>query len=194
MIFEETIRPETPEDHDAVRAVHAVAFGDPDRVPDLVDALRRAPAALRPISLLATVGDRVAGHVMLSACRLDAEPRMVDVFSLSPMGVHPDFEKRGIATRLIAAGLAAADEQGVPLVFLEGSPAFYGKRGFVRASLHGFRAPSLRIPDAGFQVAKLSAYEPWMTGSFVYSEPFWAQDCVGIRNPERFERITAEFP
>jgi hypothetical protein len=45
------------------------------------------------------------------------------------------------------------------------------------------RSPSLRIPDAAFQVARLSAYEPWMTGTFVYSETFWDLDCVGLREP-----------
>ncbi|MFD5770980.1 hypothetical protein ACFWIN_34810, partial [Streptomyces sp. NPDC127049] len=47
----------------------------------------------------------------------------------------------------------------------------------------GFRSPSLRIPEAAFQVARLSAHEPWMTGTFVYSEPFWAFDRVGLRDP-----------
>ncbi|WP_436840569.1 hypothetical protein [Streptomyces griseoloalbus] len=46
------------------------------------------------------------------------------------------------------------------------------------------RSPSLRIPEAAFQVARSSAHEPWMTGTFVYSEPFWAFDCVGLRDPE----------
>ncbi|MDH6705846.1 hypothetical protein P3T27_002568 [Kitasatospora sp. MAA19] len=33
------------------------------------------------------------------------------------------------------------------------------------------------------QVAKLSSYEPWMTGTFVCSEAFWANDRVGLRDP-----------
>jgi putative acetyltransferase len=27
----------------------------------------------------------------------------------------------------------------------------------------------------------MSAYEPWMTGTFVYSNTFWDHDCVGLR-------------
>jgi putative acetyltransferase len=191
MTLDYVIRPETPADHRAVRDTHALAFGDPDRVPDLVDALRAAPAALAPVSLVATCDDRVVGHVMLSACRLDAPARLVDVFSLSPLGVHPDHQRRGLGGRLIAQALAAADERGMPLVFLEGSPVYYARHGFSRASAAGFRAPSLRIPDPAFQVAKLAAYEEWMEGSFVYSETFWAQDCVGLRDPERAARIAA---
>lgn len=175
------IRTETDDDHAEVAALHARAFGDPERVPGLVAALRVAKAALAPMSFVATADDRIVGHVMLSACRLDAPTRLVDVLSLSPLGVLPEAQNRGIGTRLIQHALAAADRQGVPVVFLEGAPGFYGKRGFGAAEAMGFRAPSLRYPDGAFQAARLSAHEPWMTGTFVYSETFWALDCVGLR-------------
>ncbi len=136
------------------------------------------------MSFVATVDDRVVGHVLLSATRVDAPRRIVDVLCLSPLGVVPEFQCQGIGTQLIAYALEAADSQGVPLVFLEGSPRYYGTRGFEGASGAGFRSPSLRIPEAAFQVARLSAHEPWMTGTFVYSEAFWAFDCVGLRAPE----------
>lgn len=177
------IRRETADDHRDVREVHTSAFGDGDRVPGLVEALRVAEAALAPMSFVAVVDDRVVGHVLLSATRLDAPSRIVDVLSLSPLGVVPEFQRQGIGTQLIAHALEAADSKGVPLVFLEGSPGYYGARGFEGARAVGFRSPSLRIPEAAFQVARLSAYEPWMTGTFVYSEVFWAFDCVGLRDP-----------
>jgi putative acetyltransferase len=47
----------------------------------------------------------------------------------------------------------------------------------------GFRAPTLRYPPGAFQVAQLSAYRDWMSGTLVYSETFWALDCVGLRDP-----------
>lgn len=175
------IRPERVEDHEAVRDVHRRAFGDGERVPALVDALRAAPASLAPTSLVATVDERVVGHVMLSACRLDALPRLVDVLSLSPLGVLPEYQGRGIGTRLVANALAAADRQRVPLVFLEGDPRYYGKHGFADATKLGFRPPTLRYPPGTFQVAALSSHEEWMTGTFVYSDVFWALDCVGLR-------------
>ncbi|MEE6261304.1 GNAT family N-acetyltransferase [Plantactinospora sonchi] len=175
------VRHERVDDHEAVREVHTLAFGDGERVPALVEALRAAQPALAPLSLVATVGERVVGHVMLSACRLDALPRLVDVLSLSPLGVLPEFQRQGIGSRLVARALADADSRGVPLVFLEGSPHYYGKRGFADATESGFRPPTLRYPPGAFQVAKLSSYEEWMTGTFVYSDVFWALDCVGLR-------------
>lgn len=70
-----------------------------------------------------------------------------------------------------------------PLLFVEGAQSYYGTRGFDRADTVGFRSPSLRIPPPAFQVVRLSCYEEWMTGTLVYSETFWALDCVGLRDP-----------
>jgi putative acetyltransferase len=172
-----------PGEQAEIREVQAQAFTDAERVPLLVDALRAAHAALPPLSLVAVLDGRVVGHVMLSACRLDALPRLVDVYSLSPLGVRPEHQGCGIGTKLIEHALAAADQQGVPLVFLEGSSAYYGQRGFRPAEELGFRPPTLRYPPGAFQVARLSAYRDWMTGTFVYAETFWALDCVGLREP-----------
>ena len=178
------IRPEVSDDHQTVRDLHLAAFADHESVAALVDALRTAEAPLAPMSFVATVDHQVVGHVLLSASRLDAPRRIVDVVVLAPLGVLPGFQNRGIGTRLIEHALAAAEGQGVQLLFLEGSPDYYGKHGFERADEVGFRSPSLRIPAPAFQVARLSAHEPWITGTLVYSEPFWALDCVGLRDPE----------
>jgi putative acetyltransferase len=73
--------------------------------------------------------------------------------------------------------------QQVPLVFLEGDPRYYSRFGFLPGGDHGFRKPSLRIPDAAFQFIGLPRHEPWMTGTLVYSDPFWRHDAVGLRDP-----------
>jgi putative acetyltransferase len=145
------VRHERTEDHEAVREVHTRAFGDGERVPRLVDALRAAQTPLAPLSLVAILGERVVGHVMLSACRLDALPRLVDVLTLSPLGVLPEFQRQGIGTQLVTHALAGADSRGIPLVFLEGSPRYYGKRGFADATTLDFRPPTLRYPPGAFR-------------------------------------------
>jgi putative acetyltransferase len=178
------IRAEQPADRRAVADLHRLAFEGDERIPALVEALRVAPVPLAPVSLVATDGGQVVGHVLLSAARLDAPRRIVDVFTLSPLGVLPGHQRNGIGTGLIRAALAAAETRAVPLVFVEGSPRYSGARGFERAGGAGFRSPSLRIPDAAFQVARLPGWEAWMAGTLVYSETFWALDCVGLRDPD----------
>src|SRR5207253_823698 len=119
-------------------------------------------------------GRRVVGHVHLSRSWVDARRALVEVLVLSPLSVDPARQREGIGTRLLAAAVAEAEALGGPAVFLGGSPAYYGARGWSPAGEHGFSAPSARIPDPAFQVVLLPAHESWMTGALVYGEPFWA--------------------
>ena len=80
---------------------------------------------------------------------------LVEVQVLSPLAVMPEHQKRGIGSALVRHGLKALAEQSVPLVFLEGDPRYYARFGFAPGDDQGFRKPSLRIPDGGFQAIKL---------------------------------------
>ncbi|HEY3765000.1 MAG TPA: N-acetyltransferase [Gaiellales bacterium] len=178
------VRAEATIDRPAVRAVLLAAFGDDGEfVAALVDDLRDEVARGEGLSLVAEERDRIVGHVMFSPSLLDAPKRLVPVQVLSPVGVVPACQSQGVGTTLIKRGLELLVERSVPLVFLEGSPAYYSRLGFGPAAEQGFRKPSLRIPDAAFQVLRLPAHEPWMTGTLVYSEPFWRNDAVGLRDP-----------
>jgi putative acetyltransferase len=179
------LREERPGDRDAVRDVQRRAFGEHGPVvADLVDSLRDTITPASGLSLVAEQDGRVSGHVMFTRSLLDAPRRLVGVQVLSPLGVLPGQQGRGIGSALVRHGLKTLAERDVPLVFLEGDPAYYARFGFVAGGGEGFRKPSLRIPDVAFQVIRLPTYEPWMTGTLVYAEPFWRHDCVGLRDPD----------
>ena len=174
------IREERPDDFGAIAEVHREAFAEHgDVVAALAADLRLTANCL---SLVADHGGQVAGHVLFSPGRLDAPPRLVAVQILSPIGVTSAMQRRGIGAALIRRGAEILSARGAPAIFLEGDPRYYGRLGFVPASPLGFRKPSLRIPDAAFQVMLLPAHEPWMTGTLVYPDPFWRHDAVGLRS------------
>ncbi|MDT7571813.1 MAG: putative acetyltransferase [Actinomycetota bacterium] len=166
-----------------MQEVHRAAFAShAESVGALVDDLRRSLATERGLSLVAAdEDDSVIGHVLFTRNLLDASERSVDVQVLSPLGVAPDQQRKGVGSELVRHGLRTLGEGGVPAVFLEGSATYYSRLGFTSAVELGFRRPSLRIPLAAFQVCLLPAYEPWMTGTLVYRHEFWDHDAVGLR-------------
>lgn len=176
------IRGLLPDDGPAVRQLLTAAFADDGRVADLASALD-ARADRPGVALVAEVDGAPVGHVQLSRGWVDAKPRLAEVLVLSPLGVLPAYQRQGIGRALCQAAVERAAELGVPAVFLEGDPGYYGRLGWRRASELGFAAPSDRIPDVAFQAVVLPAWEPWITGALVYNDTFWALDCVGLRDP-----------
>jgi putative acetyltransferase len=178
------LREELPDDKEPVREIHLRAFGDHGLVvADLVDTLRETITPKDGLSLVAGHDGQIVGHVMFTRSLLDAPRRLVEVHVLSPLAVMPGYQKRGIGSALVRKGLKALARRAVPLVFLEGDLGYYSRFGFAPGGDLGFRKPSLRIPDGAFQAIRLPEYEPWMTGTLVYAEPFWRHDSVGLRDP-----------
>ena len=62
------IRPERPEDIEAIRQVNEQAFGRADEA-NLVDALRTGGKAV--LSLVGVEGDRIVGHIFSVPSRLN---------------------------------------------------------------------------------------------------------------------------
>jgi putative acetyltransferase len=176
------IRAARAADESLIEAVVARAFGEESdgRVVRMVRALNETGAT--QISLVAD-DDGIVGHVQLSTAWIDARARLVDALTLTPLSVVPERQRQGIGTRLLEEALKAADEHGAAAVFLEGDPDYYGIRGFVPAASLNLLRPSLRIPEPGFQVARLSSYEDWMTGYVIYPDALWRTDMVGLRDP-----------
>lgn len=183
MAFE--VRPEQPVDREDVLRVIAAAFEDHGQeVADIWAALGHHKRA----GLVVEQGGHVLGHVGLSRAWLDARPALVEVWVLSPLSVMPDRQGEGIGTALLAEAVETARASGVPVLFLEGSPFYYGARGFERADRRGFLPAALeRTPRAAFQCVCFDGLEDWMSGQLIYPDVWWSHGSAGLRDPELAE-------
>ena len=175
------IRPEQSHDRDAVLRVVAAAFGDHgESVAEIWAGLGRH----RRTGLVAEHGGVVVGHVGLSQAWVDARRALVEVWVLSPLSVEPGHQGGGIGSALVTAAVETARGSGVPVLFLEGSPDYYGPRGFERADRRGFLPAALeRTPRAAFQCVAFDGLEEWMAGQLVYPSVWWEHDAAGLRDP-----------
>ena len=145
------IRPERADDADAVDHVEASAF--PTRAEaDLARTLRNAkPTPL--ISLVAEVDARVVGHVLFTPVIVESEAPWT-AMGLGPVAVEPAFQRRGIGSRLVRAGLDACRAAHKYVVFVVGHPEYYPRFGFAPASRRGLRWDR-PVPDEVFMVTEL---------------------------------------
>ena len=135
MGFTISIRPERREDRGAIHQVLAAAFPSAAEA-DLVDRLREAVDDR--ISLVAVLDDRVVGHILFTPVTLRNEDSRDLAVGLAPMGVEPAYQRQGIGSNLVLAGLDACAARGDTLVFVVGHPDFYPRFGFEPAAPRGF--------------------------------------------------------
>jgi putative acetyltransferase len=178
------VRPEEPRDVPAVEAVVTAAFGGPGVAALLSDM--RGDHCWRGLSFVVSPTaepDAVVGHVSYTRGWVDSPDELVEVLVLSPMSVHPRWQRQGAGTTLIHRSLAELGGRPEPFVFLEGSPHFYARAGFEPAAENGFTRPSTRIPEKAFQLWRLDggARAAALTGALVYPDVFWRHDAVGLR-------------
>lgn len=167
-------------EYEQMRAISVAAFDDPT-IGDLLDALRSSWVWQDELSFVAEREGEIVGQVLLTQAILDAPKELIRVMVLSPVGIRPDLHGSGIGTALINSSLETIAGRAEPAVFLEGNPAYYERFGFVAAGGLGFRKPSLRIPEAAFQVRPQPAWVPELSGTLVYPDAFWLTDSVGLR-------------
>ena len=145
------IREEQPADFDSVRDVLVAAFGREAEC-RLVDRLRAAARAT--VSLVAEEHGRVLGHVLFSSMSINAGGMDQPAFALAPLSVLPAFQRLGIGSALVSAGLARLREQKAARVLVVGDPRYYARFGFVPASRFGVKCP-FPAPDEAFMALEL---------------------------------------
>lgn len=160
------IKRESNEDREAVSDLIARAFLNAEHSDgteaSIVDALRAAGALT--ISLVATEGASIVGHVAFSPVTIDGAHG--GWFGLGPVAVHPAWQGRGVGRELIEAGLAKLQDRGALGCVVLGDPAYYARFGF-RAD------PALRLPNVPpmyFQQLTFGGDQP--TGTAQYHKAF----------------------
>lgn len=150
------IREERQDDLEAVREVLNAAFG---RAAEsrLVERLRASGKAV--VSMVAEERGRILGHVLFSPVWIDTGGTRQSALALAPLAVLPAFQRLGIGSALVSAGLARLRELRAERVLLVGDPVYYARFGFVPASRFGVKCP-FPVPEEAFMALEL------VTGAF----------------------------
>lgn len=146
------IRAERADDHEAVFAINSQVF-ETDGEAKLVNALRNAKIDL--VSLVAKLSGKVVGHILFSPVSIEHTSSTMKVSGLGPMAISSGFQKQGIGSKLIQAGLKQSKQELVDAVFVLGYPEFYTRFGFQLARPLGFFFQDQKF-DPYFMVVELT--------------------------------------
>jgi putative acetyltransferase len=161
------IRLERPDDATTIHALTGTAFkGMPfsdDTEAKVIDALRIAGALA--LSLVATQGGAIVGHVAFSPVTINGE--VGDWYGLGPVSVWPFRQRKGIGQALIREGLRRLHSMGAGGCVLLGDPAYYARFGFENdrdlrhagAPIWAFQCLTLNGPRPSGEVAFHPAFD-----------------------------------
>ncbi|MCK5879893.1 MAG: N-acetyltransferase [Holophagae bacterium] len=145
------IQDERTDDREAVHAVNLSAFDTPSEA-NLVDALREQAQPV--ISLVAEYKGKIIGHIMFSPVSLSGHSDL-KITGLAPMAVIPAFQRKGIGSALVRAGLEQCEQRGFDAVVVLGHPEYYPRFGFLPSSRFGIDS-EYDVPEEVFMAMELS--------------------------------------
>ena len=138
----------------------------------LVARLRESDSFIPELSLVAETYGKIVGHIMLTRLFIENHEDSFVSLALAPVSVLPEYQNKGIGSKLINEGLMIARSLGFSSVIVLGHEEYYPKFGFRPARTWGITAP-FEVPDELFMALELDAGSlENVSGNVVYGPEF----------------------
>jgi len=163
------IRNESKSDVEPIHRVTVLAFRDAPQTDHteqfIVKALRQADALF--LSQVAESDGEVIGHVAISPVKVS--DGSANWFGLGPISVLPEYQGKGVGSKLMESALAGLREKGAEGCVVLGDPGYYGRFGFKVVDWLVFPG----VPVEYFQALSFGSAFP--QGEVTYHKAFLAQ-------------------
>jgi putative acetyltransferase len=123
------MRDSVPSDLRAIESLYPEAFPDEDLLPLVRDLLQDSTVTT---SIVGVIDSRIVGHVIFTNCGVAGSKTSISL--LGPLAVAPEWQRQGIGSAIVRAGLRQLENKDMWLVCVLGDPAFYGRLGFLPES------------------------------------------------------------
>jgi len=121
---------------------------------NLVARLRKSDAFIPELSLVAEINGKIVGHVLLTKIVITNDEKEFDSLALAPLSVMPEYQNKGIGSKLVAESFDIARGLGFQSVIVLGHPTYYSKLGFKPAGGWNIKAP-FEVPEDVFMACEL---------------------------------------
>ena len=165
------IRQENMSDHEQVYNVIKTAFEKAEHSDgneqDLVIELRKSNSFIPELSLVAVDENKIIGYVLFTKIKIGDNTEL----ALAPLAVLPEYQRKGIGTRLVKEGHKIAKQLNYNYSIVLGSNKYYPRLGYIPASRYNIKAP-FDVEDDYFMAIKLNENAKTINGIVEYDKAF----------------------
>jgi predicted N-acetyltransferase YhbS len=152
------ISTERPEDYEEVIKLTDLAFKDmpfsSHKEGELVSKLRKGVNFVEELSIVAKLNNKIIGHILFTKLNIKDGEKLYETIELAPVSVLPEYQRKGIGSKLINEGIERAKKLGFKSVIVVGHPEYYPKFGFEPAAKYNLKS-SIDVPSEVFMAMEL---------------------------------------
>lgn len=140
---------------------------------DLVNRLRKSKSFIPELSLVATDGNNLIGHILFTKILIENNNKKAESLALAPLAVLPEYQNKSVGSKLVKEGLKIAKELGYRSVIVLGSEKYYPRFGFVEAKNFEI-IPPFEVPSENFMIIELEKGSlKDISGTVIYAKEFF---------------------
>ena len=107
----------------------------------LVERLRKSNAFIPELSIVAELENKIIGHILLTKLEIKNDSESFESLALAPVSVLPEFQGKGIGSKLILQSHKTAKDLGYKSIILLGHQDYYPRFGYELCEKYNIEMP-----------------------------------------------------
>ncbi|KAF2331614.1 GNAT family N-acetyltransferase [Flavobacterium nitrogenifigens] len=139
----------------------------------LVERLRKSDAFIPELSIVAEIDNKIVGHILFTKLEIKSESQIFQSLALAPVSVLPEFQGKGIGSKLILHGHEIAKGLGYKSVILLGHQDYYPRFGYELCEKYNIKMPFDVPAENCMVIALVEDGLKGISGEVVYPSAFF---------------------
>lgn len=171
------LRQENEKDHKSVFQVIEKAF-EKEEYSDhkeqfLVERLRKSDAFIPELSIVGELENKIVGHILLTKLEIKNDSESFESLVLAPVSVLPQFQGKGIGSKLIMHSHKVAKDLGYKSIILLGHQDYYPRFGYELCKKYNIEMPFDVPAENCMVIALVENGLAGVSGKVVYPPAFF---------------------
>ncbi|MBW1656526.1 GNAT family N-acetyltransferase [Flavobacterium quisquiliarum] len=139
----------------------------------LVERLRESDAFIPELSIVAELEGKMVGHILFTKLKIVNDSHAFESLALAPVSVLPEFQGKGIGSKLILYGHEVAKSLDYKSIILLGHKDYYPRFGYEPCEKYNIKMPFDVPAENCMVIALVENSLEGVSGEVIYPKEFF---------------------